>query len=530
MVQRQFKLLFFFPPDYLSIKDLSKVFREVYGACNKWHNIGIELKIGANYLAAIRTKYRDDPDDCFSELLYTWLKRVDPKPTWDSLARALRSPTVNFGYLSEKVDKIAKHHTNIPTHWLKFSCNVHSLANRIISYDECFKVAEQCGIDSREELYEALQILRTKLGVQIRYFCDGVSKIVIIDPQILFEKIMELILKSFIFEKGMHFCKELMKKGIFSCDHFKRINMSQDPLLTHSRLIELLKHLHYIYPFPDGKNFLIPSIWTHSDKALYPPRQHKEVPTLAITFHCGYCPEGVAGSVIRYLMTNEMKSKITWELRTDQVFSDQVTFCVDSSLVTLCFYPTHFEVVYAPWTERTQEGNMQATCQNVCQTIQKAIQMVSKVVLPCELSFYCTSCKSHVAEVVQYKGIPCQLWCDETKDFCDLPCGFTYWVYTHQKYPKQADPLYTTLTFPSAYKLILSLAKDWKHLGVLLLGDDTEQMLNEIEHKHENDSECLRAMLLTWLKDVACPSWQMLADAIDNFDQSIAQKIRNTYL
>ena len=131
------------------------------------------------------------------------------------------------------------------------------------------------------------------------------------------------------------------------------------------------------------------------------------------------------------------------------------------------------------------------------------------------------------------EDIPCQLWCDETKGFCDLPCGFTNWIYTPEKNPKQADPLYSTLTFPSVYKLTFSLAKEWKQLGAFLLMNfdgDAKQLLNEIESKYENDSDRLRAMLLTWLKDVPRPSWGTLAEAVDSFDETITHKIHNTYL
>ena len=76
---------------------------------------------------------------------------------------------------------------SIPTHWLIFSLVLRGVTKRVITFDECFKTAQQCGIDSEEELYESLWFLHTKMGV-IRYFRYGdVSKIVIIDPQLLFD-------------------------------------------------------------------------------------------------------------------------------------------------------------------------------------------------------------------------------------------------------------------------------------------------------------------------------------------------------
>ena len=83
--------------------DLAEVLREVYDARTKWYNIGLELKINPADLDAIRFQYRDNPDECFRELLSRWLRQGDPKPTWVVLANALESPTVGFGCLSKEL-------------------------------------------------------------------------------------------------------------------------------------------------------------------------------------------------------------------------------------------------------------------------------------------------------------------------------------------------------------------------------------------------------------------------------------------
>ena len=52
-----------------------------------------------------------------------------------------------------------------PSHWLILSLVIRYLKSRIISFDECFSVAQQCGITDEAELKEALHFLHTKLGV-----------------------------------------------------------------------------------------------------------------------------------------------------------------------------------------------------------------------------------------------------------------------------------------------------------------------------------------------------------------------------
>ena len=445
----------------------------------------------------------------------------------------------DFALIRSRVNTIAKlseYQMSIPTHWLIFSLVIRNLTGRVVSYSECLKVAQQCGIDSKDELKEALWFLHTKLGV-IRYFPHGdLSKIVVIDPQLLFDRITELIIKTFTFEKaGKLLCDKFKEGGLFLLEDFERINTASDPLLTNPHFIELLKHLRIIVPFHDGKKLFIPCVLSHTDKALYPPRQHSAVPTLAIVFDCGYCPKGVTGAVIKFLMTNEMQSKFVWDLQTDQFFCDQVSFFVGPNLITLWTYPTHFEVVYAPSTATAEAVcSIKDTCREIYQSIKLAIQTVSKdinLTCHCDATFYCSLCKSHIAEVKKHEGIPCQLWCSETRQLCKLPDGYHYWLETPlQNEPEQTKPstITTTLTLPSAFKIILSLASEWKNVGLLL--DIDIGTLNNIEHDYAKANDCLREMLCMWLKQIdPPPSWQMLADAVKRFDPATAQKIRDTF-
>ena len=56
-------------------------------------------------LEAIKICHNNDPDECFKEMLSTWLKQVELELTWRTLANALKSPTVGLDNLSEKVKR-----------------------------------------------------------------------------------------------------------------------------------------------------------------------------------------------------------------------------------------------------------------------------------------------------------------------------------------------------------------------------------------------------------------------------------------
>ena len=84
----------------LNIKDLHAVQKAAWDARTKWYNIGLELDIDPETLNTIKEN-NDNIDDRFRAMFMTWLKMVDPRPTWEALAEALRSPTVGYEHLAE---------------------------------------------------------------------------------------------------------------------------------------------------------------------------------------------------------------------------------------------------------------------------------------------------------------------------------------------------------------------------------------------------------------------------------------------
>ena len=76
---------------------------EIFHVRSKWFNLGIELEMSSDDLEAIKVRHNNDPDACLLDLLTTWLKNLDPKPTWESLASALKSKAMGYEQLSEEV-------------------------------------------------------------------------------------------------------------------------------------------------------------------------------------------------------------------------------------------------------------------------------------------------------------------------------------------------------------------------------------------------------------------------------------------
>ena len=89
--------------DYLTAKDLWKVQNILWEVCEKWFDIGIQLKLEPNNLNKIEANFKT-VEECCRKMLLTWLSQVDPKPTWAALVEALKSPPVKCEYVARKIE------------------------------------------------------------------------------------------------------------------------------------------------------------------------------------------------------------------------------------------------------------------------------------------------------------------------------------------------------------------------------------------------------------------------------------------
>ena len=84
-----------------------QIIQEVtYDARSKWKNLGIELGISPPTLDSIDTGCHGTPEDCYRNLLETWLRGDTPKPTIARLLESLKARTVGYGYLVTKIEEM----------------------------------------------------------------------------------------------------------------------------------------------------------------------------------------------------------------------------------------------------------------------------------------------------------------------------------------------------------------------------------------------------------------------------------------
>ena len=78
----------------LTVDHLNEVLKVVWDLRSRWDFIGLALNISVGTLEAIKLKHHYDPDRCLVDMLTYWLRQAKPRPTWDALREALKSPQI----------------------------------------------------------------------------------------------------------------------------------------------------------------------------------------------------------------------------------------------------------------------------------------------------------------------------------------------------------------------------------------------------------------------------------------------------
>ena len=80
--------------------NLKKLCNLLTDARPNWFKLGFQLDIQLTELTIIEIN-RKDVDACYIEMLSTWLKMIDPQPSWDGLLTALEHDSVKCGKLAD---------------------------------------------------------------------------------------------------------------------------------------------------------------------------------------------------------------------------------------------------------------------------------------------------------------------------------------------------------------------------------------------------------------------------------------------
>ena len=77
-------------------------------AKTKWFDLGFQLHIKEVDLDVIKMENDGDVQACFRKMLSTWLKMIDPPPSWEGLLTALEHHSVKRGDLAVRIRLLLK--------------------------------------------------------------------------------------------------------------------------------------------------------------------------------------------------------------------------------------------------------------------------------------------------------------------------------------------------------------------------------------------------------------------------------------
>ena len=336
-----------------------------------------------------------------------------------------------------------------PAHWLIFSLALRKLEPYVVSFEQCLEIAKQCGLKDNE-VTEALHFIHSKMGL-IRYFqYDDVRDLVVIHPQFLFDKVTDLIVDTFTFEKvGIPKMTKFKQNGIFSLSEFEAVSSRSSADIQPFPLAKLLERLRIAAPFQiDGERmYFFPCVLAHALEDEYQQLMltGTSIPQLVVTFKCGYCPKGLAGALIKYLMANEMESCYTWEIYTDKIFRNQVSFHVGPlDTIVLRITPTYLEIICIPgkFPNRDKKCPLSKICSEVRNAVEAGIKQVTTdinyVNAQHGLTFHC-ECKGDHPASLKYLGTePYILYCSKTNKQYPLTPEHELWLV--EKPQPQQEP------------------------------------------------------------------------------------------
>ena len=253
-----------------------------------------------------------------------------------------------------------------------------------------------------------------------------------------------MIVDTFTYKKTRKQVVDKFKqKGIFSLSQFEAIGSRTNASMKPFVFAKLLECLRIAAPFHmEGERmYFFPSVLAHT--AEVPPIHQltlacTPVPNVMVTFKCGYCPKGLAGALVKYLMTNEMKSPFEWRLNHENIFRNQVSLKVGPfDTIVIQISSTHLEIIC---TVDTKFRNREAICpfRKLCTEIYKAVDAgikqvtadINYVNAKHSLTFSCECKEVSVAHpgVLEYlDDIPVCLTCSKTGEKRELPTNHEYW-------------------------------------------------------------------------------------------------------
>ena len=370
-----------------------------------------------------------------------------------------------------------------PISYLLLCLDLQNVKKSIITLDEFKILAAKHGIEG-DDVFHLLHFLHLRIGIVRYYDVDGLRDIVVIEPQVLFNTITDLVIRTFScdvltrrevdeFERKGLMSSSVLEcvinneemKGILPASAFKG-KFFNDGKISSEMFLQLLVHLRIITPITklqdEEVKYFIPCVLNHVPKSSGDDVETDILP-LHVKFQCHHCPKGVFGVLVTHLMTPDVSKQndtdTTFSLVQDKIFRDQVTFDVTCNgfqdEMSLKVYSSHLEVNFIPYSSDDREDYpIKVACCNVRQIVEDSIGRslsdlhYSNKKVKSEMCFKCDHC-SELHPVI--KGGKFHMFiCSATKRRNRLPPQGRCW-YGEGEYSLLAEYLQHNISSSSCF-------------------------------------------------------------------------------
>ena len=242
--------------------------------------------------------------------------------------------------VNKKIESSEVFKIEYPLGYLLFSLELRHCKDDVLTRKKCVEIAEKFRITDNEEVDKMLTFLHHRIGIIQYYNTDDLKHLVIKEPQVLFKKLTELMVKTFPSSTDLLPCttNDLMK-GIVKATILEQLFTTVSTkagTMKSKDFISFLEHLRIAASFYDEEGeryFFMPSVINHllenksSDLAVSP-----KVCPLVIAFKSSCCPKGVFGMTVCHFMSKEKKeNQSIFSLEKEIIYRDLVCLDMKSS-------------------------------------------------------------------------------------------------------------------------------------------------------------------------------------------------------
>ena len=375
-----------------------------------------------------------------SKVMYT----VDNTSEDDCNFRILRSH-INF-YIGNRLEFKVMY----PVGYLLFCLELRSIEATVISIDRFTQLASKFSITSNQ-IGHLLQFLQFRIGIIQHYDVDSLSDIVIKEPQVLFNKVTDLLVKIFLSSEALKMDEQasFCQKGILEVSVVENILGKNEDEITSKQFLAFMVHLRLAVPFTDKneiQKYFIPSVLNHVPSSTCEERK-TDIAPLSICFQLGHCPQGLFGVLISHLVSPDKSHEFSFDLSEDKIYQDQVSLLVNSfediDEITLKIHLSHIEVtMYLEASSSDTESepflaSRSITPTTMCTIVRSILQdclQLSLKTLHYDIKklqpMFCLGCPKSNCPVKIHEVIIrkiCYMYCNFSKSKCAIPLSGLHW-------------------------------------------------------------------------------------------------------